>query len=178
MVGLQGARRHRGPPRTGGHAAPARLGGAEGSGLHAAAVASEKPEIRYGRKVRVIPRLADAVAQEVAAHPGISASLVYADERRPGVKPALRSVWTLKQQSPTAFGHHRVQYFHITKLAERPKGEAMWHLTTACPSRSSPPCSSDLPSRAAPVPTSASCCCSTTPASKPAPTSPCRTASG
>ena len=52
--------------------APARLGGAQGARLVAAATAAQEPEVRHGRRGSgVQKKLADAVAEEAAAHPNI-----------------------------------------------------------------------------------------------------------
>jgi hypothetical protein len=73
--------------------------------------------------------LADAVAEEAAAHPGVAVEVFCIDEHRLGLKPVLRSVWAPKGQRPTALGHHRFQWLYVTAFVGPATGETVWYLT-------------------------------------------------
>ena len=74
-------------------------------------------------------KLADAVADEAADHPGIPVEVFCTDEHRLGLKPVLRSVWAPKGQRPTALGHHRFQWLYVTAFVGPATGETVWYLT-------------------------------------------------
>ena len=73
--------------------------------------------------------LAEAVAEEAAAHPGVAVEVFCTDEHRLGLKPVLRSVWAPKGQRPTALGHHRFQWLYVTAFVDPATGETVWYLT-------------------------------------------------
>jgi transposase len=52
------------------------------------------------------------------------------DERRLGLKPVRRRVWAPIGQRPTALGHHRFQWLHVSAFVQPTSGETVWYLST------------------------------------------------
>src|SRR2546430_15370970 len=61
-------------------------------------------------------KLADAVAEEAAKHPGKKVEGFATDEHRLGLKPVTRRVWAPIGERPIAHGHHRVDWLYVTDL--------------------------------------------------------------
>ena len=51
------------------------------------------------------------------------------DEHRLGLKPIRRRVWAPVGERPTALGHHRYKWLHVTAFVQPTSGEAVWFLS-------------------------------------------------
>ena len=71
-----------------------------------------------------------AVARAKAAHPDRPVEVWAEDEHRLGLKPVRRRVWAPTGQRPTALGHHRYEWLHVTAFVQPTSGEAVWYLST------------------------------------------------
>ncbi len=92
--------------------------------------ASEEPEIGdAGRSGGVQKKLADAVAEEAAKHPGKPVEVFATDQRRIGLKPVTRRVWAPVGERPIAPGHHRFDGLYVTAFASPATGETFWYLS-------------------------------------------------
>jgi transposase len=124
--GLDGA-----APRPGAGACATRLGGAEADWLVGAGAASPAPAGGHGRRPGGIQKkLDEAVAQAKAARPERPVEVWAEDERRLGLRPVRRRVWAPIGERPTALGHHRHQWLHVTASVQPTTGEAVWCLST------------------------------------------------
>jgi transposase len=90
----------------------------------------EEPEIGFARSGRRIQKkLADAVAEEAAKHPGKPIEVFATDEHRIGLKPVTRRVWAPVGERPIAHGHHRFDWLYVTAFASPATGETFWYLS-------------------------------------------------
>jgi DDE superfamily endonuclease len=71
-----------------------------------------------------------AVTQARAAHPDTPVEVWAEDEHRLGLKPVRRRVWAPIGERPTAPGHHRYKWLHVTAFVQPTTGEAVWFLST------------------------------------------------
>jgi transposase len=74
--------------------------------------------------------LRTAVARARAAHPDRPVEVWAEDEHRLGLKPVRRRVWAPIGHRPTALGHHRYEWLHVTAFVQPTSGEAVWYLST------------------------------------------------
>jgi hypothetical protein len=94
------------------------LGSAEGDRRVDPGSTAEEPEIGHARRGgRVQKKLADAVAEEAAKHPGKKIEVFATDEHRIGLKPVTRRVWAPIGERPVAHGHHRFHWLYVTAFA-------------------------------------------------------------
>jgi transposase len=106
------------------------LGSAEGDRLVDPGSTAEEPEIGHARRGgRVQKKLADAVAEEAAKHPGKKIEVFATDEHRIGLKPVTRRVWAPIGERPVAHGHHRFDWLYVTAFASPATGETFWCLS-------------------------------------------------
>ena len=92
--------------------------------------ASEEPAIGdAGRSGGVQKKLADALAEEAAKHPGKPVEVFATDQRRIGLKPVTRRVWAPVGERPIAPGHHRFDGLYVTAFASPATGETFWYLS-------------------------------------------------
>ena len=117
--------------RAGAGGRTARLGGPARHRLDHPAPA---PPARAGGDARsavgVQKKLAEAVVEEAARHPGATVEVFCTDEHRIGLKPVLRRVWAPRGQRPIATGHHRFEWLYVTAFVSPATGESLWYLAT------------------------------------------------
>ena len=114
------------------------------------AAAAPRPGRDARRAGDVQKNLADTVAEERARHPGAVIETDPTDEHRVdrarspgdiGLKPILRRVWAPRGERPTAVGHHRFEWLHVTAFVSPATGESFWYLSTGVvPSATSKTC--------------------------------------
>ena len=68
-------------------------------------------------------------------HPGAAIETFAADEHRIGLEPILRRVWAPRGERPTAVGHHRFEWLHVTAFVSPATGESFWSLSTGVSKR-------------------------------------------
>lgn len=130
MVEPQGCRLDGGRARLRPGRAAARLGSAESDRLVDPGAAAEKPKIGFARRgSRIQEKLADAVAEEAAKHPGKKVEVFATDEHRIGLKPVTRRVWAPVGERPIAYGHHRLDWLYVTAFVSPANGETFWYLS-------------------------------------------------
>ena len=111
--------------------APRSTGGAATDRLVGAGTAAASPALRHARAAgRVQKGLDAALARAGAAHPGQPVEVWAEDEHRLGLKPIRRRVWAPKGARPTALGHHRYQWLHVSAFVQPATGEVVWFLST------------------------------------------------
>jgi len=94
--------------------------------------APEEPQIGHaGGGGGVQKKLADAVAEEAAKHPGTLVEVFATDEHRLGLKPVTRRVWAPVGERPVALGHHRFDWLYVTTFVSPATGETFWYLSNA-----------------------------------------------
>ena len=110
--------------------AAARLGGAARHRLDDPAAT---PAPRQGGDARradsVQKKLAEAVAEAQARHPGAVVETFATDEHRIGLKPILRRVWAPRGMRPIAPCHHRFEWLYVTTFVSPATGESFWYLS-------------------------------------------------
>jgi hypothetical protein len=85
---------------------------------------SKEPQIGFARGgSRIQKKLADAVAEEAARHPGKKIEVFATDEHRLGLKPVTRRVWAPIGERPIAHGHHRFDWLYVTAFSHRPQAK-------------------------------------------------------
>jgi DDE superfamily endonuclease len=130
VVEPQGGRLDGGRTRPHVSRAAAGLGGAEGDRLVDPGSTSEESEIGFARRGgSVQKKLADALAEEAAKHPGKKIEVFATDEHRLGLKPVTRRVWAPVGERPIAHGHHRFDWLYVTAFASPATGETFWYVS-------------------------------------------------
>jgi transposase len=110
--------------------ATAGLGGFEGDRLVDPEATPKEPEIGHARTSGGIQKkLADAVGEEAAKHPGKPIEVFATDEHRIGLKPVMRRVWAPIGERPIAHGHHRFDWLYVTAFASPATGETFWYVS-------------------------------------------------
>jgi transposase len=74
-------------------------------------------------------KVAEAVAEEAQAHPGVPVEAFATDEHRLGLKPVVRSVWAPVGVRPIASGHHRFEWLYVTAFVSPATGEGFWYVS-------------------------------------------------
>ena len=75
-------------------------------------------------------KLAEIVAQEAQAHPGVPVEAFCSDEHRLGLKPVMRAIWAPIGERPVAFGHHRFEWLYVTAFVSPATGACFWYVHT------------------------------------------------
>jgi hypothetical protein len=83
------------------------------------------PEGGAGHSIKV----AEVVAEEAQAHPGVAVEAFATDEHRIGLKPVVRCVWAPVGVRPVAHGHHRFEWLYVTAFVSPAIGECFWYLS-------------------------------------------------
>ena len=130
MVEPQGGRLDGGRTRPQIGRATTWLGSIEGNRLVDPDTTSKEPQIGFARGgSRIQKKLADAVAEEAARHPGKKIEVFATDEHRLGLKPVTRRVWAPIGERPIAHGHHRFDWLYVTAFVSPATGETFWYLS-------------------------------------------------
>ena len=130
MVEPQGGRLDGGRTRPQIGRAAAWLGSVEGDRLVDPGTTSKEPQIGFARRGGGIQKkLADAVAEEAARHPGEKIEVFATDEHRIGLKPVTRRVWAPIGGRPIAHGHHRFDWLYVTAFVSPATGETFWYVS-------------------------------------------------
>lgn len=74
-------------------------------------------------------KVAEVVAQEAQAHPGVAVEACATDEHRIGLKPVVRRVWAPVGVRPVAHGHHRFEWLYVTAFVSPTTGECFWYIS-------------------------------------------------
>jgi DDE superfamily endonuclease len=74
-------------------------------------------------------KVAEVVAEEAQAHPGVKVEAFATDEHRIGLKPVVRCVWAPVGVRPVAHGHHRFEWLYVTAFVSPATGECFWYLS-------------------------------------------------
>ena len=74
-------------------------------------------------------KVAEVVAEEAQAHPGVLVEAFSTDEHRLGLKPVVRWVWEPIGARPTAPGHHRFEWLYVTAFVSPATGECFWYVS-------------------------------------------------
>jgi transposase len=110
--------------------AAAGLGSIEGDRLVDPEATPKEPQIGFARRGgRIQKKLADAVAEEAARHPGKKVEVFATDEHRLGLKPVTRRVWAPLGERPIAHGHHRFDWLYVTAFVSPATGETFWYVS-------------------------------------------------
>src|SRR5271166_5242814 len=93
----------------------------------------ESPE-GYGRSRpprsrRPSKKVAQVVADQAAAHPGVPVEAFATDEHRLGLKPIVRRVWAPVGERPISHGHHRFEWLYVTAFVSPAAGEVFWYVS-------------------------------------------------
>src|SRR5215210_1052041 len=127
----QGRRLDRAAPRLGEGASAARLGSPEADRVVDPGAAPAEPARGHARAAGGVQKgLRAAVACARAAHPDRTVEVWAEDEHRLGLKPVRRRVRAPVGHRPTALGHHRYEWLHVTAFVQPTSGEAVWYLST------------------------------------------------
>src|SRR4029453_9261273 len=110
--------------------AAAGLGSVEGDRLVDPEATPEEPQVGFARRGGGIQKkLANAVAEEAAKHPGKGIEVFATGEHRIGLKPVTRRVWAPIGERPIAHGHHRFDWLYVTAFASPATGETFWYVS-------------------------------------------------
>jgi len=74
-------------------------------------------------------KVAEVVAEEAQADPGVPVEAFATDEHRLGLKPVVRSVWAPVGVRPVAHGHHRFEWLYATVFDPPAAGERFWYIS-------------------------------------------------
>ena len=89
-----------------------------------------QPESRDPRRAGSLQKkVAEVVAQEAQAHPGVPVETFATDEHRLGLKPVVRRVWAPVGVRPIAPGHHRFEWLYVTAFVSPATGECFWYIS-------------------------------------------------
>jgi transposase len=89
----------------------------------------KNPKSATPEEAAALKKLADAVAEEAAKHPGKKVEVFATDEHRLGLKPVTRRVWAPIGERPIAHGHHRFDWLYVTAFVSPATGETFWYLS-------------------------------------------------
>src|SRR6185437_10438588 len=92
--------------------------------------ATRRPPRRRNKARLQKKKLAEIVAQEAQAHPGVPVEAFCSDEHRLGLKPVMRAIWAPIGEHPVAFGHHRFEWLYVTAFVSPATGACFWYVHT------------------------------------------------
>ena len=76
-------------------------------------------------------KIAEVVAEEAQAHPGVPVEAFATDEHRRGLKPVVRWVWAPIGARPVTPRHHRFEWLYVTALVSPTTGECFWCISNS-----------------------------------------------